>query len=72
MTRKGMSNCRYWVKPSKFMHAEMCNWCFDNVGQPDNLFLGTIGQWSVNTKRGIFFFNLKEHQDAFIKDWNKL
>jgi hypothetical protein len=67
--KTGIRNGRYWVKPDEFNHTEMCSWCFKKLGHPDDLFLGTVGQWTINAKKGIFFFSIKEHRDAFVKDW---
>lgn len=67
--KTGVRNNRYWVKPTVFEHADMCAWCFKNVGQPDDLFLGTVGQWTIDTKRCKFFFVNKEHRDIFAKVW---
>lgn len=67
--KKGVTDGKYWVKPDNFLHSEMCKWCFDNVGQPDDIFHGTVGQWSINTKRNKLFFVRKVDRDAFIEDW---
>lgn len=67
--KKGFVRSRYYAKPNMFEHSRMCEWCFANIGEPDNLFFNPNGKWTVNVKKGIFYFNEKKDRDMFSKVW---
>ena len=56
----------YWCRVPADQYYECVQWCFANLGQPNDIFTGNVGKWDVKAKRATFYFLHKQDFDNFV------